>query len=57
MKESKFRDWAEIVPQFKYDDAVPYFSLMVPKTDTCRFSYVIKTLNTVDKPCPASSPG
>lgn len=51
IKENKFKDWADIVPSFQYDDGVPYFSLMVPTTDTCRFSYVMKSLITVDKPC------
>ena len=51
VKENKFREWTEIVPSFKYDDTVPYFSLIVPTTDTCRFSYVMKALITVDKPC------
>eukprot|EP00599_Poterioochromonas_sp_BG-1_P017876 CAMPEP_0173166600 /NCGR_PEP_ID=MMETSP1105-20130129/22117_1 /TAXON_ID=2985 /ORGANISM="Ochromonas sp., Strain BG-1" /LENGTH=3828 /DNA_ID=CAMNT_0014087887 /DNA_START=639 /DNA_END=12125 /DNA_ORIENTATION=- len=51
MKEARFREWTEIVPSFKYDDTVPYFSLIVPTTDTCRFSYVMKALITVDKPC------
>jgi len=51
IKECRFREWSEIVPTFKYDDTVPYFSLMVPTNDTCRFSYVMKSLITVDKPC------
>eukprot|EP01038_Epipyxis_sp_PR26KG_P006339 gene6339-8727_t len=51
MKEARFREWTEIVPTFKYDDSVAYFSLMVPTTDTCRFSYIMKKLITVDKPC------
>lgn len=50
-KDNRFREWTEIVESFKYDDTVPYFSLMVPTTDTCRFSYIMKTLITVDKPC------
>ena len=49
--DSKFKEWSEIVPSFLYDDTVPYFSLMVPTTDTCRFSFVMKTLISVDKPC------
>lgn len=49
-KEGAFKEWGEIVPSFKYDDAIPYFSLVVPTTDTCRFSYVMKSLITVDKP-------
>ncbi|RYH31858.1 hypothetical protein EON65_01740 [archaeon] len=51
IKESRFREWSEIVPSFKYDETLPYFSLIVPTTDTCRFSYVMRTLITVDKPC------
>ena len=47
----KFREWADIVPSFEYSDNVPYFSLVVPTVDTCRFSYVMKSLITVDKPC------
>jgi dynein heavy chain len=51
IKENRFRDWAEIVEQFHYNSEVPYFSLMVPTGDTCRFSYVMKKLIDVDKPC------
>jgi dynein heavy chain len=50
IKEGVFKDWNEIVPKFEYDPAVPYFSLMVPTKDTTRFSYVMKTLITVEKP-------
>ena len=50
-KEAKFRDWAEVVPSFTYNPNVPYFSLVVPTTDTCRFSYIMKSLISVDKPC------
>ncbi|KAJ1441552.1 dynein heavy chain, N-terminal region 2-domain-containing protein, partial [Ochromonadaceae sp. CCMP2298] len=51
IKEGRFKEWSEIVPTFRYDDQVPYFSLMVPTNDTCRFSYVMKSLISVDKPC------
>ena len=51
VKESRFQDWSSIVPAFKYNETLPYFSLMVPTVDTCRYSYVMKTLLTVDKPC------
>jgi dynein heavy chain len=50
-KEGRFREWKEIVPSFRYDETVPYFSLIVPTTDTCRFSYIMKSLIQVDKPC------
>src|SRR5262249_16117417 len=48
---AKFREWADIIPAFQYSDNVPYFSLVVPTNDTCRFSYIMKALITVDKPC------
>jgi dynein heavy chain len=51
VKEQKFSEWTTIVPAFQYDSEVPYFSLMVPTSDTCRFSFIMKTLITVDKPC------
>ena len=50
IKESVFKDWNEIVSKFEYDKTAPYFNLMVPTKDTTRFSYVMKTLITVDKP-------
>jgi dynein heavy chain len=50
IKENRFREWNEIVPAFKYDETLPYFSLVVPTTDTCRFSYIMRSLITVDKP-------
>lgn len=49
--ENRFKEWKDIVPSFRYDETLPYFSLIVPTTDTCRFSYVMKSLITVDKPC------
>ena len=51
VRASKFNEWSTIVPSFEYDEAAPYFNLVVPTTDTCRFSYVMKALISVDKPC------
>ena len=48
LKEAKFGEWSTIVPSFEYNGSVPYFSLMVPTSDTCRFSYVMKSLITVE---------
>ena len=50
IKEGRFREWGEIVPEFTYNGDVPYFDLMVPTVDTCRFSYIMKNLITVNKP-------
>ena len=46
-----WKEWKEIVPSFEYDASAPYFNLMVPTTDTCRFSNVMTSLIKVDKPC------
>jgi dynein heavy chain len=50
IKENKFREWNELVPSFRYNETLPYFSLIVPTIDTCRYSYIMKSLITVDKP-------
>lgn len=50
LNQNKFREWNEIVPSFNFQDNVPYFELMVPTTDTCRFSFVMKSLITLRKP-------
>ena len=51
VREGRFKEWNDILPTFQYDASLPYFSLVVPTTDTCRFSYVMKSLISVDKPC------
>jgi dynein heavy chain len=48
---NKFSDWKDLVQPFVYDPAAPYFNLVVPTTDTTRFSYLMKKLITVNKPC------
>ena len=51
VENNRFKDWSEVVPEFQYDGEVPYFSLMVPTMDTCRFSFIMKNLIIADKPC------
>ena len=51
VKDGVFKDWSEKVEKFVYDPNAPYFNLMVPTTDTTRFSYVMTNLIKVDKPC------
>jgi dynein heavy chain len=46
----KFIDWHDILPSFSYDSNLPYFSLVVPTVDTCRFSFIMSKLVIVDKP-------
>ena len=51
VENNRFKDWIDVVPTFQYDGNVPYFSLMVPTMDTCRYSFVMKNLIIADKPC------
>ena len=46
----KFVPWRNVVPSFKYDKNVAYTAILVPTEDTTRFSYLMRTLITVDKP-------
>ena len=46
----KFVPWRNVVPSFKYDKNVAYTAILVPTEDTTRFSYMMRTLITVDKP-------
>ena len=46
----KFVPWRNIVPSFKYEKDVAYTAILVPTEDTTRFSYLMRTLITVDKP-------
>lgn len=47
----KFREWMEIVPTFSYNPTMPYFSLLVPTPDTCRFFSIVERLIYADRPC------
>ena len=51
IKEGIFSEWNDVLPSFKYNSSLPYFSLVVPTIDTCRFSFIMKTLLSVNKPC------
>ena len=46
-----FRPWDEIVPEFEYSPATPFFEMMVPTIDTVRYSFMCKWLLTIMKPC------
>jgi dynein heavy chain, axonemal len=51
VSSGQFREWSEVIPAFTYSDTVPYFSLLVPTADTCRFFHVMQTLLIADRPC------
>lgn len=39
-----FQSWGEITEEFVYNKEEPYFNLLVPTVDTCRFSFIIEQL-------------
>jgi dynein heavy chain len=47
----KFIPWEQSVPDYKYIPEEPFFQILVPTIDTVRYSYIIKTLVQVRKPC------
>jgi len=44
----KFEQWQ--VPEFEYDPSSPYFSILVPTIDTCRYSYIMDICIKMKKP-------
>jgi dynein heavy chain, axonemal len=42
--EVLFRSWQEQVPEFVYEKDTPYFNLLVPTTDSVKFSYITQNL-------------
>jgi len=47
---NQFQAWNSLVPSFHYSEGMPYFQMVVPTVDTVRYSYLMSTLITVDKP-------
>jgi dynein heavy chain len=45
-----FLPWETKLEEFIFSKEVPYFSLMVPTTDTTKFSYIMQLLLEVQKP-------
>lgn len=41
--------WTDAVPSFQYELGNPYFSILVPTIDTCRYSYLLDVLLQVKK--------
>lgn len=39
-----FVPWEDMIPGFKYSSDIPYFQIMVPTTDTVKYSYLLENL-------------
>eukprot|EP00967_Tisochrysis_lutea_P158235 scaffold322846_cov19-Tisochrysis_lutea.AAC.1 len=42
-KNYSFSHWDDLVPNFVYQPALPYFQILVPTTDTTRYAFLLKT--------------
>ena len=43
-RDWEWRQWLEIIPPFKLDPKTPFGSILVPTTDTVRYSHVLQVL-------------
>ncbi|CAH0703555.1 unnamed protein product [Spodoptera exigua] len=46
----RLKVWAEIIPDFLYDSAKPFFETLVPTIDTVRYGYLFEKLVSCGKP-------
>jgi len=46
-KDKAFKEWTTKVPQFVYDKDLSYFDLIVPTTDTTKYSFLIDCLLSI----------
>ena len=46
-KTGKWEDWTNIIEDFQYDPATPYFNILVPTADTTRCNYMLELLMPV----------
>jgi hypothetical protein len=37
-----FAPWTDLVPKFKYSPSAPYFSILVPTSDTVRYASLLR---------------
>lgn len=48
-KDKSFKPWTMKVPAFTYDKDIPYFELLVPTSDTYKFSFCLELLLSKEK--------
>ncbi|XP_076764569.1 dynein heavy chain at 16F [Xylocopa sonorina] len=41
--------WTDIMSEFKYDNEIPFFDILVPTVDTVRFGYMMRKLLQINK--------
>jgi len=49
-KDKSFKPWSSKVPTFEFNKDAPYFELLVPTSDTYKFSYCVELLLSKEKP-------
>jgi len=50
LAENDFKNWSTIVPAFEPEVGMSYFAMVVPTSDTVRFSFLMRSLIEVNKP-------
>ena len=43
-KTREFKNWSELVTEYKYDSEVPFFNILVPTSDTVKYKYLFGKL-------------
>ena len=49
-KDKSFKPWSSKVPAFVFDKDIPYFELLVPTSDTYKYSFCLELLLSREKP-------
>lgn len=43
-EKKEFKNWNEIIPDFTFNSATPFFNILVPTADTVKFGFLIDKL-------------
>lgn len=43
-KTREFKNWSELVTEYKYDSDIPFFNILVPTNDTVKYKYLFDKL-------------
>lgn len=49
LEENDFKNWNSVVPSFQYIDQLPFSRILVPTTDTVKFSTLLRTCLDVNQ--------
>lgn len=49
LEENDFQNWNSVVPSFQYTDQLPFSKILVPTTDSVKFSTLLRTCLDVNQ--------